>query len=254
MEATKRKYQKHKTDRKITLTYILNRKLKPTYDTEEERENKINPKYPIYIRIGFRGNNTSVKSRFSIPCSSENKLTIRLKEFSDFVNQEKEMIESLILETDVVDGEVYNFKEFGKLYQAYAKPTYEFLSNYFLKELLEIIRERNGGNILPGTKNFIYNGLQDKPDAIVYMSALFEDLRTEVGREYLQERSFLIKKYIGGYTHGSHPFHLEIGFDFCLFDIFNNFFQSEIKKHYHSSVNDISMKILEEIKCKLLGK
>ena len=253
MEATKRKYQKHKTDRKITLTYMLNTKLKPIF-SQEDQEKQINPLYPIYIRIGYRRTNTSVKSRITRYCNSEKELDSVLNESSVFVNQEKEMIKSLILETDVVDDETYNFKKFGEYYQSYSEPAYEFLSNWFLKELLEIIRKNNGGRLLVQTDELILKALKDKPDAIVYVHLLFEDLGAETGKEYLKERSFLITKYIGDYTYGCNQFQSWNGFNFCVFDIRNNFFQSEIKRFFPHSYDDISMKILEEIRCKISGK
>ena len=56
MEATKRTYQKHKTEKKITVKHYLNTSIKE-YD---EIGNKI---YPVYVQVTYKRKNTKFKSK-----------------------------------------------------------------------------------------------------------------------------------------------------------------------------------------------
>jgi hypothetical protein len=246
MEATKRTYKKHKTEKKITISYELNTKLKPEYFSEDDSINQTNPKYPIYIKVGFRGKSTYLKSRITVYCSID-KLNTFLDSHSDLVRNETNIIERLILESDAYYVENFTFKKVSKLYENLSKSAYEYLSNLFMKELFDIIKSENGRDFHHGTNRFFFF-LHGKPNAIVYMSSLLQDLGVSLGKDYLNERSELIK-YISDYAGEYHRFHSDNRYDFCLGDILSGFFQTKFVEYY-GSMNDSSIKILNDIKMK----
>jgi hypothetical protein len=92
MEATKRTYQKHKTEYKITIKHYFNKAIK-------EFDNSIKQVYPIYIQVTYKSKNTKFRSRIKpISCSKVDKGELGLNDLKELIIRDTALIESLINE------------------------------------------------------------------------------------------------------------------------------------------------------------
>lgn len=251
---TKRIYQKHKTEYKVTISYELNKKVNPSY-FGRDKDTLTNPRYPIYIRIRVRGKNTLVRSRIT-NYVLEGNLEKFLKEKIDYVNQEKRVINKIISTFEPNNNEDFDLKEFTKIYNLGALPACLYLSNLFMQETLDVLKERLS------IKSYAFFGLlKNTPvysDTFMLFASLLKELNVEYLKEYIDNRQDIIDYYLSKSLDDRELFnerkfynalHSHFSFNFCLLDVDSGFFQDIIKRDVWEFDKE-SMKVLDNLKNK----
>lgn len=146
MEATKRTYQKHKTEYKITIKHYFNKAIKEFYNGYKQV-------YPVYVQVTYKRKNTQIKSNISpISCSKVDKGEIGLDDFKELIIRDSALIESIINEYDnyntvLAKDEKFDITHLARLYNNDSFNLTNFIDYCLRLEIVELI-ERNTGKHL----------------------------------------------------------------------------------------------------------
>lgn len=130
MEVTKRTYQKHKTDKKITVKHYLN-----THIGEYNSEGEVI--HPIYVQVTYNTKNTKFKSLMPNLFLTERDYNQYLKDHNSYmctgIERDKDIITWLVRQRVDIEPDTYNI---GDLPKRYHSRVYElsFFVEWALKE------------------------------------------------------------------------------------------------------------------------
>ena len=155
MEVTKRTYQKHKTEKKITVKHYL--------ITNVKNDDELgNPTYPIYVQVTYKRKNTKFKSK--VPYTYLRELPI-LPVFDSFSSYEKYYFGNIKNEFDCAltrdlnfinwlveqqisqRGEQFDISELPKLYHSESFELSNFIESSLKKEIQKTLCDITGFNV-----------------------------------------------------------------------------------------------------------
>lgn len=143
MEATKRTYQKHKTEYKITIKHYFSKAIK-------ELENGLKQVYPMYVQVTYKRRNTQIRSKIKpISCSKIDKEEIGLDDLKESIIRDTALIESLINEYDnynivLAKDERFDITDLARLYNNDSSNLINFIDYCLRLEIVEFIESNTG--------------------------------------------------------------------------------------------------------------
>lgn len=132
----KRTYQKHKTEKKVSIVHFINHQLKPKKNT--------NDIYPIYLRITVKRQTTNIKSL--LDC-----LNLTISEFehrsedsiiNDIINEEINLIQRYVNESSIAEKEDFKIREISLIHNLFIESVSYFYSNAFKKGIRNFIHSK----------------------------------------------------------------------------------------------------------------
>lgn len=147
METTKRTYQKHKTEYKITVKHYFNKAIK-------EFQYGYKLVYPMYVQVTYKRINTKIRSKIMpIPCYELDNGKIGLDDFKELINRDTALIESLINEYDnynieLAKDERFDITDLARLYNNDSFNLTNFIDYSLRLEIVELIKS-NTENVVP---------------------------------------------------------------------------------------------------------
>lgn len=133
MEATKKIYQKYKTEKKIVVEYKLNEKVVSTFQDENKDRT-----HPIYIEIRVRRQTTTLKSRLNISTTKKGlKNCLEVPYIAKFIEHEKRMIENTIKEFNPDYNDDFKISQWSEYYRQKINEDFEELLNTKLYKLID---------------------------------------------------------------------------------------------------------------------
>ena len=145
MEATKRTYLKHKTEKKITVKHYFN-------ETINEFNSHGEKVVPVYVQVTYQGKNTRFRSRIKPLSTLIMKLNVDARLHSSTFAEEKERDSALIIylvkafskENDYRIDNDYSINDLAGLYHNKLNDLSSFIDSRLTAEINEIIRENDG--------------------------------------------------------------------------------------------------------------
>lgn len=127
--------EQHK-QKKITVSFYLNRKLNPTGVTTNEKGKNVNM-YPLYLTVTYNRKSTQLKSNYGLSYANE-------KDVEDGLTDFEERVIAKIIRNDASlqsEGEEYDMKGLKEKYETFAISLYTYLEIYLKPRLrLEILK------------------------------------------------------------------------------------------------------------------
>ena len=150
MEATKRTYQKHKTEKKITVKHYIN-------DTITELDKYGEIVHPIYFQVIFDKKNTKIRSRiFSLHESTKN-MSAWGSHFQQAIDRDIVFIKYLITKYIDNDFERFSFKDLPQLYHCKLFELSAYIDHCLNNEISYTIRrDEENGFFTPDSKPLIW--------------------------------------------------------------------------------------------------
>ena len=152
MEATKRRYQKHKTEYKITVKHYLNKNVME-HDSRGERV------YPVYVQVTHKSKNSRFRSRINPLWHflvDRFNTDINSDDFKQIVERDTALIVSLINEYSKFNDlhskkneRNYDVNDLPKFYHNYFCDLAGFVDYCLVEELHDIIYDVDEGSIFP---------------------------------------------------------------------------------------------------------
>ena len=215
METTPRKYQKHKTEVKITVKHFLNTELKPDVD-------KLTGEllYPLYVRVSVNRQLTKFKSRLSYCLPVEG-----LEQFldsspvSEYVENERLIIEQTISNERPEHKDIFKLKNWSDRYKGGLDSISETISSLISNDIDHLVRH-------------LYHWTDAElkqlhsltiPEMLVFL------LRREVPEAYSIQEQYGVLLETRSYENLIQAVD-NVAFDFCIWDTINGFFQSRLLK------------------------
>lgn len=261
MEVTKRTYQKHKTEKKISVKHYVIRDIHHDYDLGYQT-------YRIYVQVTYKRKNTKFKSK--IPFSYLEKLP-SVPVFNSFSNYEEYYIDNIknnfecaltrdlnfiywIVEQYINQrGEGFDISELPKIYHSNSFELSNFIESFLRKELLKALCSITGLDEPDGMSAYLkfpmsYNSpalfnlefylnkypeliiLKTKYSSNIWIFRMYEELG-DSGNDFFRDAMFCIIEQ-SGYV---------ISFPPTVFDYLTNVFQKRLLDSFPDlkSVNPI---------------
>lgn len=145
MEATKRTYKKHKTEKKITVKHYFN-------ETINEIDDDGDKVVPVYVQVTYQGKNTRFRSRIKPLPTRMMKFDVDMNLDSSTFAEEKERDSALIIylvkafskENDYRIDNDYSINDLAGLYHNKLNDLSCFIDMCLTAEINDIIRENDG--------------------------------------------------------------------------------------------------------------
>ncbi|GAB4026405.1 hypothetical protein [Spirosoma gilvum] len=137
METTPRKYQKHKTEVKITVKHFVNTELKPEIDTFSGKLI-----YPLYVRVRVNRQLTKFKSQLNHSISVDYlDEFLSTEPFKAYADNERLIIEQTIKEMKPEQKANFKLKNWSALYKGGLQPISEIISDFIIRGIIALLRE-----------------------------------------------------------------------------------------------------------------
>jgi hypothetical protein len=154
MEVTKRTYQKHKTEKKITVKHYLITNIKNDDELGD-------PTYPIYVQVTYKRKNTKFKSK--VPCTYLSELPVMpvfdsLSSYEEYyfenikndfdcaLTRDLNFINWLVEQQISQRGEQFDISELPKLYHSESFELSKFIESSLKKEIQKTLCDITGFN------------------------------------------------------------------------------------------------------------
>jgi hypothetical protein len=147
----------YRNEKKITIRYYPNKRLKPIFEFEGV------PHYPIYFQVTVNGHTTQLPSLIfndiDIPPQNEDLFTIQDLQDMEEVKKEKEVILCIINSLNPINNNDFKMSEFSALYKSLNKPVSSVVKGIIVKEIERLLKEE--GDVEPKTMMNIFNNVND---------------------------------------------------------------------------------------------
>ena len=145
MEATKRTYQKHKTEKKITVKHYFNETIN---EIDKDGEKVV----PVYVQVTYQGKNTRFRSRIKPLPNLVTQSNVDVRLHSSTFAEEKERDSALIIylvkafskQNDNHNDNIYSINDLAGLYHNKLNDLSSLIDSCLTAEINEIIRENDG--------------------------------------------------------------------------------------------------------------
>jgi len=215
MEQTKRKYQKHKTDVKITVKHFLNTELKPDID-----KNTGSLLYPLYIRVGVNRQLTKLRSRLNYLLPIEDlEQFLSLTPIEEYVENERLIIEQTISNERPEQKDTFKLTQWSDRYRSGLDSLGDTISTLILNDIDFILR-------------YQYHWTEAELNRIDRLT--IPEIFVFLSREGVTDAQSVQEQY-GVLLETTSYQHIvqavdNVAFDFCLWDVVNGFFQNRLLK------------------------
>lgn len=130
METQTRKYQKHKTEYKITVKHYLHKKIVYTFEDAD--------RYPVYIQLTYQRKTTVVKSKYN-KSLTDAEFKALTEPMPDFLLEEVEQVKTII-ERVTHNGRIFETKRFSDEYNRLNVLLTEVVDNNLKREMAECLK------------------------------------------------------------------------------------------------------------------
>ncbi len=236
METQIRKYQKHKTDYKISVSYYV--KKVADANVSPISGNKLQP---VYIRVVVKRQNTSIRSRLNFNTSEAHLPEfLKLPHIAAFVANETEIIKQSIIDKKPDQNQDFKIVDWTAYYEAGFKPVFDCALMVAMNKVARSLQVDYGMS-------------KDEYRVIDYRSIkglqFLSKLGISVATDLLEKYAFIwrIGSYEAQFRHDTNT-----AVKFCFWDLHSGYYQQALAPYFGDDASKFN-RLLSELHAEFIS-